>query len=68
MAKFCDIILKESVIDNKIHDINESSLEKLVKLLEYISNKDLFGETYRPWQWLEKEVVESIQHVDVAAS
>ncbi|KDP42559.1 hypothetical protein JCGZ_24333 [Jatropha curcas] len=47
LATFCDNILKKGGSEKLSDEIIEETLEKVVKLLAYISDKDLFGEFYR---------------------
>ncbi|XP_027769672.1 cullin-1-like isoform X3 [Solanum pennellii] len=47
LATFCDHILKRGVSEKLRDDAIEETLEKVVKLLAYISDKDLFAEFYR---------------------
>ncbi|XP_057964979.1 cullin-1 [Malania oleifera] len=47
LATFCDGILKKGGIEKLGDEAVEEILEKVVKLLAYISDKDLFAEFYR---------------------
>ncbi|GLU07425.1 hypothetical protein SLE2022_243850 [Rubroshorea leprosula] len=47
LATFCDNILKKGGSENLGDEAIEETLEKVVKLLVYISDKDLFAEFYR---------------------
>ncbi|TMW89544.1 hypothetical protein EJD97_017038 [Solanum chilense] len=47
LATFCDHILKRGGSEKLRDDAIEETLEKVVKLLAYISDKDLFAEFYR---------------------
>ncbi|XP_059632713.1 cullin-1 isoform X1 [Cornus florida] len=47
LATFCDNILKKGGSEKLSDEAIEETLEKVVKLLAYISDKDLFGEFYR---------------------
>ncbi|KAL5791749.1 hypothetical protein ACOSP7_000343 [Xanthoceras sorbifolium] len=47
LATFCDNILKKGGGDKLGDEAIEETLEKVVKLLAYISDKDLFAEFYR---------------------
>lgn len=47
MANFCDNLLKKGGGEKLSDDAIESTLDKVVKLLAYISDKDLFSEFYR---------------------
>ncbi|TXG63496.1 hypothetical protein EZV62_010490 [Acer yangbiense] len=47
LATFCDNILKKGGGDKMGDEAIEETLEKVVKLLAYISDKDLFAEFYR---------------------
>ncbi|KAL3632046.1 Cullin-1 [Castilleja foliolosa] len=48
LAVFCDNFLKKGVAAKRLSDeAIEDTLEKVVKLLAYINNKDLFAEFYR---------------------
>ncbi|KAL9234534.1 hypothetical protein vseg_009395 [Gypsophila vaccaria] len=47
LATFCDNILKKGGSEKLSDDAIEDSLEKVVKLLAYVSDKDLFAEFYR---------------------
>jgi len=48
MATFCDKLLKKGGGSEKLSDESvEETLEKVVRLLAYVSDKDLFGEFYR---------------------
>lgn len=47
LATFCDNILKKGGSEKLSDDAIEETLEKVVKLLAYISDKDLFAEFYR---------------------
>ncbi|KAH0728181.1 hypothetical protein KY284_004046 [Solanum tuberosum] len=47
LATFCDDILKKGGSEKFSDDAIEEMLEKVVKLLAYISDKDLFAELYR---------------------
>lgn len=47
LANFCDNVLKKGGCERLSDDAIEDSLEKVVKLLVYISDKDLFAEFYR---------------------
>uniref|UniRef100_A0A7N2LWM5 Cullin family profile domain-containing protein n=1 Tax=Quercus lobata TaxID=97700 RepID=A0A7N2LWM5_QUELO len=47
LATFCDNILKKGGSEKLSDEAIEETLEKVVKLLAYISNKDLFTEFYR---------------------
>jgi len=47
MATFCDNLLKKGSKEKLSDEAIEETLEKVVKLLAYISDKDLFGEFYR---------------------
>ncbi|XP_057832855.1 cullin-1 isoform X2 [Cryptomeria japonica] len=47
LATFCDNILKKGGSEKLSDDAIEDTLEKVVKLLAYISDKDLFAEFYR---------------------
>ncbi|KAI8467553.1 MAG: Cullin [Monoraphidium minutum] len=46
-ANFCDNLLKKGGSEKLSDEAIEESLEKVVKLLAYISDKDLFAEFYR---------------------
>lgn len=46
-ANFCDNLLRKSSGEKLSDDDVETTLEKVVKLLAYISDKDLFAEFYR---------------------
>ncbi|XP_022760557.1 cullin-1-like [Durio zibethinus] len=46
-ATFCDNILKRGGIEKLSDEAIEETLEKVVKLLAYIGDKDLFAEFYR---------------------
>ncbi|KAL9260269.1 Cullin-1-like protein [Drosera capensis] len=47
LATFCDNILKKGGSEKLSDEAIEEALEKVVKLLAYISDKDLFAEFYR---------------------
>ncbi|KAK9758085.1 hypothetical protein RND81_01G205800 [Saponaria officinalis] len=47
LATFCDNILKKGGSEKLSDDAIEDSLDKAVKLLAYVSDKDLFAEFYR---------------------
>ncbi|XP_030508757.2 cullin-1 [Cannabis sativa] len=47
LAAFCDNILKKGGSEKLSDEAIEDTLEKVVKLLAYISDKDLFAEFYR---------------------
>lgn len=47
MANFCDNLLKKGGSERLSDEAVEETLEKVVKLLAYISDKDLFAEFYR---------------------
>ncbi|KAL3641974.1 Cullin-1 [Castilleja foliolosa] len=47
LATFCDNILKKGGSERLSDEAIEETLEKVVKLLAYISDKDLFAEFYR---------------------
>ncbi|XP_074279653.1 cullin-1-like [Silene latifolia] len=47
LATFCDIILKKGGGEKLDDDAIEDSLDKVVKLLAYVSDKDLFAEFHR---------------------
>ncbi|EXB40823.1 hypothetical protein L484_009068 [Morus notabilis] len=47
LAAFCDNILKKGGSEKLSDEAIEETLEKVVKLLAYISDKDLFAEFYR---------------------
>ncbi|KHN02982.1 Cullin-1 [Glycine soja] len=47
LASFCDNILKKGGSEKLSDEAIEETLEKVVKLLAYISDKDLFAEFYR---------------------
>ncbi|KAL5561527.1 hypothetical protein UlMin_031274 [Ulmus minor] len=47
LAAFCDNLLKKGGSEKLSDDAIEETLEKVVKLLAYISDKDLFAEFYR---------------------
>ncbi|XP_078444946.1 cullin-1 [Wolffia australiana] len=47
LATFCDNILKKGGSEKMSDEAIEETLEKVVKLLAYISDKDLFAEFYR---------------------
>ncbi|PIA61545.1 hypothetical protein AQUCO_00300814v1 [Aquilegia coerulea] len=47
LATFCDNILKKGGSDKLSDEAIEETLEKVVKLLAYVSDKDLFAEFYR---------------------
>ncbi|KNA11180.1 hypothetical protein SOVF_137680 [Spinacia oleracea] len=47
LASFCDNILKKGGSEKLSDEAIEDSLEKVVKLLAYVSDKDLFAEFYR---------------------
>ncbi|XP_038877979.1 cullin-1-like [Benincasa hispida] len=47
LSTFCDNILKKGGSEKLSDEAIEETLEKIVKLLAYISDKDLFGEFYR---------------------
>ncbi|CAH9101994.1 unnamed protein product [Cuscuta europaea] len=47
LATFCDNILKKGGCEKLSDEAIEETLEKVVKLLAYISDKDLFAEFYR---------------------
>uniref|UniRef100_A0A2P2MWE2 Cullin family profile domain-containing protein n=1 Tax=Rhizophora mucronata TaxID=61149 RepID=A0A2P2MWE2_RHIMU len=47
LATFCDNILKKGGSEKLSDEAIEDTLEKVVKLLAYISDKDLFAEFYR---------------------
>nr|POF21646.1 cullin-1 [Quercus suber] len=47
LATFCDNILKKGGSEKLRDEAIEETLEKVVKLLAYISDKDLFAEFYR---------------------
>ncbi|CAA3007307.1 cullin-1-like [Olea europaea subsp. europaea] len=47
LATFCDNILKEGGSQNLSNEAIKEALEKVVMLLAYINNKDLFAEFYR---------------------
>uniref|UniRef100_A0A5B7BPQ6 Cullin-1 n=1 Tax=Davidia involucrata TaxID=16924 RepID=A0A5B7BPQ6_DAVIN len=47
LASFCDNILKKGGSEKLSDEVIEDTLDKVVKLLAYISDKDLFAEFYR---------------------
>ncbi|XP_049411738.1 cullin-1 isoform X15 [Solanum stenotomum] len=47
LATFCDVILKKGESEKLSDEALEEILEKVVNLLAYISDKDLFAEFYR---------------------
>jgi len=47
LANFCDNLLKKGGSEKLSDEAIEETLEKVVKLLAYISDKDLFAEFYR---------------------
>jgi cullin 1 len=47
LATFCDNLLKKGGSEKLSDEAIEDTLEKVVKLLAYISDKDLFAEFYR---------------------
>ncbi|KAJ6703705.1 CULLIN [Salix viminalis] len=47
LATFCDTILRKGGSEKLSDEAIEETLEKVVKLLAYISDKDLFAEFYR---------------------
>ncbi|XAR61292.1 hypothetical protein NMG60_11034942 [Bertholletia excelsa] len=47
LASFCDNILKKGGSEKLTDEAIEDTLDKVVKLLAYISDKDLFAEFYR---------------------
>ncbi|KAK2418693.1 cullin-1 [Trifolium repens] len=47
LSSFCDNILKKGGSEKMSDEAIEETLEKVVKLLAYISDKDLFAEFYR---------------------
>ncbi|KAK9809634.1 hypothetical protein WJX73_009175 [Symbiochloris irregularis] len=47
MASFCDNLLKKGGSEKLSDDAVEGTLEKVVRLLAYISDKDLFAEFFR---------------------
>lgn len=47
LASFCDNLLKKCSAEKLTDDAVEETLDKVVKLLAYISDKDLFAEFYR---------------------
>ncbi|KAG8067206.1 hypothetical protein GUJ93_ZPchr0005g14420 [Zizania palustris] len=47
LASFCDNILKKGCSEKLSDEAIEDALEKVVRLLAYISDKDLFAEFYR---------------------
>ncbi|CAJ2632066.1 unnamed protein product [Trifolium pratense] len=47
LSSFCDNILKKGGSEKMSDEAIEDTLEKVVKLLAYISDKDLFAEFYR---------------------
>ncbi|KMT20271.1 hypothetical protein BVRB_1g002750 [Beta vulgaris subsp. vulgaris] len=47
LATFCDNILKKGGSEKLSDEAIEDSLEKVVKLLAYVSDKDMFAEFYR---------------------
>uniref|UniRef100_A0A2N9HEX2 Cullin family profile domain-containing protein n=1 Tax=Fagus sylvatica TaxID=28930 RepID=A0A2N9HEX2_FAGSY len=47
LAKFCDNILHKGGSEKLSDEVIEETLEKVVKLLAYIHDKDLFAEFYR---------------------
>eukprot|EP00192_Tetraselmis_astigmatica_P006584 CAMPEP_0117662932 /NCGR_PEP_ID=MMETSP0804-20121206/8315_1 /TAXON_ID=1074897 /ORGANISM="Tetraselmis astigmatica, Strain CCMP880" /LENGTH=747 /DNA_ID=CAMNT_0005469861 /DNA_START=284 /DNA_END=2527 /DNA_ORIENTATION=+ len=47
MANFCDNLLKKGGTEKLSDDEIEATLDKVVELLAYISDKDLFAEFYR---------------------
>ncbi|KAK4283529.1 hypothetical protein QN277_000471 [Acacia crassicarpa] len=47
LATFCDNILKKGGSEKLSDEAMEETLEKVVKLLAYISDKDMFAEFYR---------------------
>uniref|UniRef100_A0A2P2KIJ1 Cullin-1 n=3 Tax=Rhizophora mucronata TaxID=61149 RepID=A0A2P2KIJ1_RHIMU len=47
LATFCDNILKKGGSEKLSDEATEETLDKVVKLLAYISDKDLFAEFYR---------------------
>eukprot|EP00850_Spirogloea_muscicola_P018689 SM000174S03344 [mRNA] locus=s174:178867:184366:+ [translate_table: standard] len=47
LANFCDNLLKKGGSEKLSDEAIEDTLEKVVKLLAYISDKDLFAEFYR---------------------
>ena len=47
MATFCDKLLKKGGSERLSDEAVEETLTKVVRLLAYVSDKDLFGEFYR---------------------
>ena len=47
LATFCDNLLKRGSSEKLSDDAIEETFEKVVRLLAYISDKDLFAEFYR---------------------
>ncbi|KAK9713588.1 hypothetical protein RND81_06G037600 [Saponaria officinalis] len=47
LSIFCDNILKKGGSEKLSDDAIEDSLEKVVRILAYVSDKDMFGEFYR---------------------
>ncbi|PNW70797.1 hypothetical protein CHLRE_17g734400v5 [Chlamydomonas reinhardtii] len=47
MASFCDNLLKKGGSEKLSDEAIEETLEKVVKLLAYVSDKDMFAEFYR---------------------
>ena len=47
MSTFCDKLLKKGGSERLSDEAVEETLEKVVRMLAYISDKDLFGEFYR---------------------
>ncbi|GAA0160430.1 ubiquitin-protein ligase [Lithospermum erythrorhizon] len=47
LASYCDNILRKGSNEKLSDEVIEETLDKVVKLLAYISDKDLFGEFYR---------------------
>jgi cullin 1 len=47
LANFCDNLLKKGSSEKLSDEAVEETLEKVVKLLAYVSDKDLFAEFYR---------------------
>lgn len=47
MASFCDLVLRKGSSERLSLDDLDNTLDKVVKLLAYVSDKDLFAEFYR---------------------
>ena len=47
MSSFCDNLLKKGGTEKLSDEAIEDNLDKVVKLLAYINDKDLFAEFYR---------------------